>query len=179
MAFKPSYNIMDRDTHNALVNAFQTGGIAYTDDDGTVHKIADDYVNASGGGSDLPVVTEADAGKVLAVNASGEWAAESPYDFIVHIQLAEGNFSSATSDYMAPISYFKNKIDNHKPITGIAYATESDLPDETHIYAISIVGMKEIDGDDVYYDIRVNATIDFENFLSLGYSLDSETWYEN
>ena len=75
MAFKPSYNIMDRDTHNALVNAFQTGGIAYTDDDGTVHKISDDYVNASGG-SDLPSVTEADAGKVLAVNASGEWAAE-------------------------------------------------------------------------------------------------------
>lgn len=29
-----------------------------------------------GTGSDLPVVTEADAGKVLAVNASGEWAAE-------------------------------------------------------------------------------------------------------
>ena len=29
-----------------------------------------------GAGSDLPVVTEADAGKVLAVNASGEWAAE-------------------------------------------------------------------------------------------------------
>ena len=66
MAFKPSYNIMDRDTHNALVNAFQTGGIAYTDDDGTVHKIADDYVN-SGGGSSLPSVTSADEGKVLAV----------------------------------------------------------------------------------------------------------------
>ena len=51
MAFKPSYNIMDRDTHNALVNAFKTGGIAYTDDDGTVHKIADDYINGGGGGS--------------------------------------------------------------------------------------------------------------------------------
>lgn len=50
MAFKPSYNIMDRDTHNALVNAFKTGGIAYTDDDGTVHKIADDYINGGGGG---------------------------------------------------------------------------------------------------------------------------------
>ncbi len=75
MAFKPSYNIMDRDTHNTLVNAFKTGGIAYTDDDGTVHKIADDYINASGG-SDLPEVTSADEGKVLAVNSSGEWAAE-------------------------------------------------------------------------------------------------------
>ena len=29
-----------------------------------------------GAGSDLPIVTEADAGKVLAVNASGEWAAD-------------------------------------------------------------------------------------------------------
>lgn len=47
MAFKPSYNIMDRDTHNALVNAFKTGGIGYTDDDGTVHKLADDYVSGA------------------------------------------------------------------------------------------------------------------------------------
>ena len=53
MAFKPSYNIMDRDTHNALVNAFKTGGIGYTDDDGSVHKIADDYVSGGGGGGSI------------------------------------------------------------------------------------------------------------------------------
>ena len=35
-----------------------------------------------GGGSSLPSVTSADAGKVLAVNASGEWAAEQKIAYI-------------------------------------------------------------------------------------------------
>ena len=42
-------------------------------------NLVDGQELGTGGGADLPVVTEADAGKVLAVNASGEWAAESPY----------------------------------------------------------------------------------------------------
>ena len=69
MAFKPSYNIMDRDTHNALVNAFQTGGIGYTDDDGSVHKIADDYVSGGGGGGreTLPTPAASNLGAALVV----------------------------------------------------------------------------------------------------------------
>lgn len=38
-------------------------------------NLVDGQELGTGGGADLPVVTEADAGKVLAVNASGEWAA--------------------------------------------------------------------------------------------------------
>ena len=141
--------------------------------------IAKKLAGGGGSGSSLPSVTSADEGKVLAVNGSGEWAAENPYDFIVHISLAEGDFVSATSDYMANKSYLKNKIDNNKPIIGIAYSTDTDFLGETTVYAISIRGIKEIDDDGVYYDILVNATIEFDQFLVLGYSLDSEIWYEN
>ena len=75
MAFTPSYNILDKDTHNTLVEALKSGGIGYTEADGTVHKISDTY--ASGSGSSLPEVSADDNGDVLTV-VSGEWAKAAP-----------------------------------------------------------------------------------------------------
>ena len=102
MAFKPSYNIMDRDTHNALVNAFQTGGIAYTDDDGTVHKIADDYINGGGGG---------DAG----------------YDVIIKVNTTEGDFVNLevikdSDDVEASF------ITDPSSVKAFVYNTDTDVP---------------------------------------------------
>ena len=75
MAFNPSYNILDKDTHNTLVEALKSGGIGYTEADGPVHKISDTY--GGGGGSSLPEVTSDDNGDVLTV-VSGEWAKAAP-----------------------------------------------------------------------------------------------------
>ena len=75
MAFTPSYNILDKDTHNTLVDALKSGGIGYTEADGTVHKISDTY--ASGGGSSLPEVSADDNGDVLTV-VEGAWAKAAP-----------------------------------------------------------------------------------------------------
>ena len=78
MAFEPSYNLLDKDTHNTLVEALKSGGIGYTEADGTVHKISGDYVEGGGGGgSDLPEVTADDNGDVLTV-VSGAWAKAAP-----------------------------------------------------------------------------------------------------
>lgn len=57
MAFSPSNNILDKDTHNMLVKSFVNGGIGYTEDDGTVHKISSDYVEGGGGGGGAFYVT--------------------------------------------------------------------------------------------------------------------------
>ena len=77
MAFEPSYNILDKDTHNTLVEALKSGGIGYTEADGTVHKISGDYVEGGGGGSSLPEVSADDNGDVLTV-VEGEWAKAAP-----------------------------------------------------------------------------------------------------
>lgn len=74
MAFIPSNNILDKDTHNMLVKSFVNGGIGYTEDDGTVHKISGDYVES---GSSLPEVSADDNGDVLTV-VEGEWAKATP-----------------------------------------------------------------------------------------------------
>ena len=74
MAFIPSNNILDKDTHNILVKSFVNGGIGYTEDDGTVHKISGDYVES---GSSLPDVSADDNGDVLTV-VEGEWAKATP-----------------------------------------------------------------------------------------------------
>lgn len=77
MAFEPSYNLLDKDTHNMVVEAFKSGGIGYTEADGTVHKISGDYVEGGGGGSSLPEVSAADNGDVLTV-VEGAWAKAAP-----------------------------------------------------------------------------------------------------
>ena len=76
MAFKASYNLLDKDTHNHLVDAFNTGGIGYTEADGTVHKISGDYVEGgSGGGYDaVIVISQGSGGTYTAEATSGSYS---------------------------------------------------------------------------------------------------------
>lgn len=75
MAFTPSNNILDKDTHNMLVKSFVNGGIGYTEVDGTVHKISGDYIEDDS--PSLPEVSADDNGDVLTV-VEGEWAKAAP-----------------------------------------------------------------------------------------------------
>lgn len=84
-----------------------------------------------GAGSDLPVVTSADAGKVLAVNASGEWAAEkwAEYDAVVNIIYSGGNFVSATplkgtrDDIFSKVS----TLNNYGPVVLVLFKENSEF----------------------------------------------------
>lgn len=49
-----------------------------------VDKILEILENGGGGGGGLPEVTSADEGKVLAVNSSGEWAAEQKVFYLIY-----------------------------------------------------------------------------------------------
>ena len=74
MAFIPSNNILDKDTHNMLVKSFVDGGIGYTEDDGTVHKISGDYVEGGGsGGGGAFIVT------LTAIPDSDEYTADKTF----------------------------------------------------------------------------------------------------
>lgn len=55
-------------------------------------KVIPNEGNNGGGGSALPEVTSADAGKVLAVNNSGEWAAENKILIVTDTE-GTGNFT--------------------------------------------------------------------------------------
>lgn len=89
------------------------------------------------GGSSLPAVTSSDAGKVLAVNGSGEWAAEqyAGYDIVIKvddskldenitsdmIHLLKGDYNSCIAKSMAGY-----------PIIALVYGVYSD---EQEVYA--------------------------------------------
>lgn len=61
-------------------------------------NLVDGQELGTGGGSDLPEVTSADEGKVLAVNASGEWAAE--YNVIIINDITEWTYDSIKEKLM-------------------------------------------------------------------------------
>ena len=173
---EPSTNKVD-----ALKKIYKTlGGTDDVKGLSTVYQVLEKITEvAGGGGGSLPSVTSADEGKVLAVNESGEWAANMPNDFIVRVDTNEGVFVSATTIYMADADYLKNKIDNNIPIIGYAYNVDADSPDFTTLYSSVIQGNKEIDGEDIFYDIVLYSTLDFEHKLRFGYSLNTSEWWSD
>lgn len=83
------------------------------------------------GGSDLPVVTSADEGKVLAVNASGEWVATMPSGMVINGTLTEsditmdktaGEIYQALTNGIVPLLYLDAGADIFLPIVGATLA---------------------------------------------------------
>ena len=108
-----------------------------------------------GAGSDLPVVTEADAGKVLAVNGSGEWAAEFPFYEITCTTEDGLNFylNKSYNDVIDAVENGKIPI-----VTGT-------IPNDTHkSYALANVG---VDSDGTYILTCHFFNGDFRDFTAL------------
>lgn len=111
--------------------------------------IAKKLAGGGGGGSSLPSVTSADAGKVLAVNGSGEWAAEEKIVFIS--ATTEDNVEtlnktaqelydlmSSGAIVLLPLTYYDNE-DNF----GAIYQIVTDVYN-AYGYVVQVWGREEV-----------------------------------
>ncbi len=149
MAFEPSYNILDKDTHNMVVEAFKSGGIGYTDADGTVHKISGEYV-AGGAGGEYNAVLKA----TITIDAETyehttvEWVAEEGTfenvwqiggarrpNILVYAVFEYDNVPSGYED-LIPVNY---QILSYQSIDFIP--SNSDVPEEYIAFSNALNGL--------------------------------------
>lgn len=106
-------------------------------------------LNGSGGGSSLPSVTSADEGKVLAVNASGEWAAEVKNN-VIYFTVDENTTLNATwqeiHDYLIngqPVAVLDNYSEEgiSETVVSYIYGAYYDAESENKKYWVVVVNV--------------------------------------